>query len=176
MALCVGSPRCNNRSAVERFKRTRHGHRRTGVNDPKRSHGTAYSITSSAVICMISGTVRPSAFAALRLMTRSHSSAPPSLLAASEIKAGGGTILSACSEGALKFRAPDGIVSQDAIIRSLHPRAAGMTRDCQPKRLGEGFEVDDEPEVRRLLDWNVGKLTYSITSSVGVSPNQEKQT
>ena len=29
----------------------------------------AYSITSSAVICMVSGTVRPSAFAALRLIT-----------------------------------------------------------------------------------------------------------
>src|SRR5713101_4501795 len=31
-----------------------------------------YSITSSAVICMISGTVRPSAFAVLRLMTSSN--------------------------------------------------------------------------------------------------------
>ena len=68
------------------------------------------------------------------------------------------------------------LAPQHAIIRSLHPRAAGMTRDCQPKRLGGGFEVDDEPEARRLLDWDVGKLTYSITSSVGVSPNQEKQT
>ncbi len=32
----------------------------------------AHSITSSAVICMISGTVRPSAFAVLRLMTSSN--------------------------------------------------------------------------------------------------------
>ena len=31
-----------------------------------------YSITSSAVICMISGTVRPSALAVLRLMTSSN--------------------------------------------------------------------------------------------------------
>jgi hypothetical protein len=32
---------------------------------------SSYSMTSSAVICMISGTVRPSAFAVLRLMTSS---------------------------------------------------------------------------------------------------------
>jgi hypothetical protein len=31
-----------------------------------------YSITSSAVICMINGTVRPSALAVLRLMTNSN--------------------------------------------------------------------------------------------------------
>ena len=58
---------------------------------------------------------------------------------------------------------------------------AGKRNDdgyCQPKRLGGGFEVDDEPGVRRLLDWDVGglsNLTYSITSSVRMSP-QEKQT
>jgi hypothetical protein len=34
--------------------------------------GASYSITSSAVICMISGTVRPSALAVLRLMTSSN--------------------------------------------------------------------------------------------------------
>ena len=36
--------------------------------------------------------------------------------------------------------------------------------------------VDDK--VRRLIDWNVGRLsnwTYSITRSVRVSPDQEKQ-
>jgi len=36
--------------------------------------------------------------------------------------------------------------------------------------------VDDK--VRRLIDWDVGGLrnwTYSITSSVRVSPDQEKQ-
>ena len=61
----------------------------------------------------------------------------------------------------------------------VHPRAAGMTGDCQPKRLGGGFEVGHEPEVRRLFDWDVrglSNLTHSITSSVRVSPNQEKQT
>src|SRR6516165_829080 len=35
-------------------------------------HLRDHSITSSAVICMIIGTVRPSAFAVLRLMTRSN--------------------------------------------------------------------------------------------------------
>ena len=34
--------------------------------------GFDYSITSSAVICIISGTVRPSALAVLRLMTNSN--------------------------------------------------------------------------------------------------------
>ena len=37
-----------------------------------RSKKYDYSITSVAVICMINGTVMPSAFAVLRLMTRSN--------------------------------------------------------------------------------------------------------
>ena len=51
-----------------------------------------------------------------------------------------------------------------------------MTRGLSTQAPWRGFEVDDEPEVRRLLDWDVGglsNLTYSITSSVRVSPNQE---
>ena len=37
-----------------------------------RSNLQHYSITSSAVICIINGTMRPSAFAVLRLMTSSN--------------------------------------------------------------------------------------------------------
>ena len=57
--------------------------------------------------------------------------------------------------------------------------ASSVCGHGQPEGLGWGFEVDDEPEMRRLFDWYVGgpsNWTYSITSSVRVSPNQEKQT
>jgi hypothetical protein len=65
---------------------------------------------------------------------------------------------------------------------SFDPTSARSRNDAgivNPKRLGGGFEVVDEPDVRRLLDWDVrglSNLTHSITSSVRVSPNQEKQT
>ena len=42
------------------------------ANKPSRDHRVAYSITSSAVICMINGTVRPSVLAVLRLSTNSN--------------------------------------------------------------------------------------------------------
>jgi hypothetical protein len=58
-------------------------------------------------------------------------------------------------------------------------RSRNDSEIVNPKCLGGGFDVGDEPEVRRLLDWDVralSNLTHSITSSVRVSPNQEKQT
>ena len=52
------------------------------------------------------------------------------------------------------------------------PRSRLQTDDTARVHL-----VDDK--VRRLIDWDVGELsnwTYPITSSVRVSPDQEKQT
>jgi len=49
--------------------------------------------------------------------------------------------------------APDEHALLDHLIRPLHQRL----RDSEPERLG-GIEVDDQLELRRLLDREVGRL------------------
>ncbi len=73
-----GEPRCCGRGRIGmQGPMIGSGHRLRANSDLVQCSKTGYSITSAAATSSVGGTVRPSAFAVLRLMARSWSAEPP---------------------------------------------------------------------------------------------------